>query len=384
MGLLRDLLMQSQKSRLDEQNASQLRQAAQQLGISIPSNITTEDGVKQYLQLASPQILAQRQSQGLRNMAVGQTLPSFASALRQYQSPQVTQKALSAVPLSGITPSALQQEPQASTLKLSQFVNETGQPIDQEKLMGTLFQKPDKAASEPKTYMAELISEADRQKLTGSKRIDFLKQAQVDLSGERVGAGVTARGTAKETLPLDEKSPFWIDPKTGDVAKPTMTMKEVKESGYVPITQSGLNASATARAALAQLQEYRELSNKLLVKKSGNLASDITRIKANKVKLLAMRQGGNEDAKRLEALFGAIATIARATGDTANIAVAEREFLKNFTPTEDDTVESAMAKADQAERILRAVVEGRGIPLAKPGKNASEMSNEELLKALGQ
>ena len=238
-----------------------------------------------------------------------------------------------------------------------------------------------KAADKYPGLEDDLEAEASRLGLKGAEKFRWKQQNRAEaagqITGKRSGAAAVGKHEAQETFELDEKAAFWIDPNTGERANAADTLKGVREKGFVPITQSGISSSATAKAALAQLEEYKELAPRLLVKGSGDTAKDIVRIKTNKARLFAKRQAGDPDAKRLEALFGAIATLARATGDTANVAVAERMFLKNFVFTEDDTLESATAKVDQAERILRAVVKGYGIPLPK---DTDAISLEDYLR----
>ena len=127
------------------------------------------------------------------------------------------------------------------------------------------------------------------------------------------------------------------------------------------------------------------MASKLLVHSTGNTATDLARIKGNKAVLAVKRNAGDPDARQLDALFGAITAIARATGDAANIAVPEREFLRNFVLTPDDSIESGNAVLDQAERILNNIITGHGIPVPEgKTKPTSEMSDEELLKELSK
>ncbi len=188
------------------------------------------------------------------------------------------------------------------------------------------------------------------------------RTATVETAGEVGEAGAAGAkigaNRAVQDLPLDAKAPNWINPKTLVPATGEMTPNSAKAAGFVPVSQSGLGAVGTARAAMTQLKEYRELSEKLLVSGKGDIG-DLFKVQGNRVRLSVLRGMGDPDAKRLDGLFGAIATLARATGDTANIAVQEREFLKNFVVTESDTIESAKAKLDQAERILTGVISGR-------------------------
>lgn len=199
---------------------------------------------------------------------------------------------------------------------------------------------------------------AQRQAVRTKEQVEAEKRSEAVGRGQALGAY-----GAKEVEQLNEKASFWINPTTGEPAQPTQTLQEVKAAKFVPITQQGLHASASARAALIQIQQYRELVPRLLPKSTGNVATDLLAVQSNRAQLAIRRAAGDPDARRFEALFGAIATLVRATGDNAgNVAVKEREFLQNFVATPQDTQESATAVLDQAEAILRSTIRSRGIP----------------------
>ena len=189
------------------------------------------------------------------------------------------------------------------------------------------------------------------------------ERRDVRKAGQKIQFSITEKQRAAEDAPLNEKSVFWLDPKTGMPASPEESRRDAKASGLVPITQKGLEATAMAGSALVQIGEYRSLVTELLPKRTGNVAADLTNVQANRLRLKVLRASGDPAAQRLEALQGAIATLARATGDTANVAVAERELLKKFVLTDNDTQESAIQKLAQAERILKSVGAGRNAPI---------------------
>lgn len=356
----------------------ELRRKTQAAGFYFPDSPVD---LKTALTMAQPLIESQQaaqkaeaETQTMASQATGQArglfetaLPTLQGALEKFHSPDVVARAKAAIPASGLQPQ------QGGMLTLARALEASKQPLTQEGFTSAVTggkRSIDTNLSALDLIARELgLENAASANPRQAMNINAIAQKRAaELSGQKAGAVETGKFSAAQKLPLEEKAAFWIDPKTGDMAKADDTPEDVKKKGFVPITQSGLGASSTAKAALAQLREYRELSNKLLVKQSGSTAMDIANIKSNQLKLSVLRQAGDPDAKRLEALFGAIATLARATGDTANIAVAEREFLKNFVPTTDDTIESAIAKADQAERILEAVVKGHGIPVPKTNK----------------
>jgi hypothetical protein len=193
-------------------------------------------------------------------------------------------------------------------------------------------------------------------------------------------AGREARAEAKSNEPVGKDAALWMKRDGTGPVDPRTPMREVMEIA-VPVTQSGVNAAASAKTALETLQEYRSLVKKLLPKSTGDSAKDLYAVQGNRAKLFLLEKAGNPDARRFSALKGTLATQARATGDTANIAVKERELLESFMATTGDTQESAEAVLNQAERILRSVAEGRGVPTKPPAVTAPGEDKEKQKKS---
>lgn len=129
----------------------ELRKATQGAGLFFPDAPVSLVDAKKYaeplLKKMADQQQAQSQSQVARNTAVGQSLPAFASALQQFQPPEVAQRALSAVPLSSIDPSILKQQPQANSLNLMSYMGGGGQPLSSQEFADRLMPKAEKEAS---------------------------------------------------------------------------------------------------------------------------------------------------------------------------------------------------------------------------------------------
>lgn len=230
------------------------------------------------------------------------------------------------------------------------------------------------------------------------KVLQAREQAKTDASIGAITERIIKQELAKLKVdqsikPLDEDARLWLNTH-GESAPPTFTKEQAKEAGYTPVTKQDIEAVTNAKSALLQIQEYRSLAGKLLVslEKKGHSTSSIfgmvnqfADIKTNQARIAFLDAMGDPDARALTGLFGGIAVMARATGDTANVAVAEREFLKNFAFTAGDSLESATAKLNQAERIFRGVVQNRNVPMspnpdipeANPGKGVKLSGKEQ-------
>lgn len=179
-------------------------------------------------------------------------------------------------------------------------------------------------------------------------------------------AGLTE---ATMKLPVLQKRANWVNPATGEFARESDTPDRLIQHGFRFVDDKARQATATSRAALAQLREYRELVEGLLpdVTETGGLTGwlqNVGTVQGNRARIAALRAAGDPAARRLEGMFGTIATIARATGDTANIAVQERRMLQESVVTPSDSKQSGLAKLDQLERVLKAVLAGWGTTVA--------------------
>lgn len=173
-----------------------------------------------------------------------------------------------------------------------------------------------------------------------------------------VGARLEAQFVAREDLPLNEKASFWMDPETFEIAHPNDTLRSVKDRKLVPVTEGVRNTLGSARAALVQINQYRRLIPKLLVKRTGNTALDLAKVQANALKIRAQAKAGDPDARLLTALQGAITVFARGTSADSRVSDAERRFLLAMTLSTNDTQESAQLVLDQADEVFRNVIKG--------------------------
>lgn len=179
------------------------------------------------------------------------------------------------------------------------------------------------------------------------------------------GGRAEALSEANRSLPVMAKHGNWINPNTGEFAKETDTPDQLVARGFKYVDDKARQATASARAALAQIRQYRQLAQSLLPDYiEGDTTGNLWRVQTNRGALALKRWSGHPLAQRLEGMYGTIAAIARATGDTANIAVAEREMLHNSVVVPGDTKQSAIAKLDQLQAILEDVQRGWGTTAA--------------------
>ena len=266
-------------------------------------------------------------------------------------------------PLEGAAPG-----PGKPTLTRSMVIGPTGKPTV------TFRQGPAAQSREAQSEAARTAKalEPEAAKLFPGDTLrqrQWINEQTNKLAGARAGEVKTGGALATEQLPLNEESKNWINPKSGTFADATMSRQDAKAQGYKFVSDKALQATSTARSALTQLDQYEELSKSLLTSikaptSTFGLMGNIAQIQKQRIGLWAKQMGGDPMARRLQGMFGTIATIARATGDTANIAVQERDMLKQSVPNEADSLESALAKVKQLRTILREVQKGWGTTAA--------------------
>lgn len=218
---------------------------------------------------------------------------------------------------------------------------------------------------------------------------DMIREARVASEQRQARiAGATTAGrleAERQTKRLGERAYLWLSTE-GDAAPPDMTEAQASAQGYKPVSAAMQQAATQARAVLARIPVYEKLIDKLLSKKidagggvTEAFANVVARVgTATAIKVLAT--GGDPDARQFEALEGLITTVARAAGDTGNIAVQERLMTLQAAATKWDSRESGHAVMQQLKEILTGLVRTRGIPMGGGDQGASRTITEDQLR----
>ena len=194
---------------------------------------------------------------------------------------------------------------------------------------------------------------------------------------KRLQAGATKTGTeqAEMDLPLREKAAKYIHPSTLQPASPDMSEKDAMAKGY-RVFQGGNPGQfvAMSRAAFNMMDRLEQLSSELLLSET---ASPSERGK-NWAKLQQEYYKGNN--AKVREFYGImksqLASLAKAAGDAANVAVPEQQFQEAFLPNGWMSFETAKGILDSRRALLRGTLEGalgtKAIPEARfPGAKSS-------------
>lgn len=173
-------------------------------------------------------------------------------------------------------------------------------------------------------------------------------------------AKATARGRvkgtaeAKENLPLGENAGRWVDPETLESANPKITAKQARTRGFRPLPPGAQpQFVAAARSASNTLDRLEVLVKKLFPKGQEGV---LGRAK-NFVRLQAGLIAADPDVVEFNAILNSnLAQFARASGDVANIALAEQEFQRTALPGFIDTRKSALRLIKSRKDIFKAIM----------------------------
>lgn len=175
----------------------------------------------------------------------------------------------------------------------------------------------------------------------------------------------TAKAKAKKTgtelaemgLPLRERAAKYIHPQTLQPASPDISEQDAIAQGY-RVFQGGNPGQfvAMSRSAFNMMDRLEQLAKKLLLPET---ASATERGK-NWSKLQQRYYAGNDpDVREFYGIMESqLATLAKAAGDAANVAVPEQQFQRKFLPDGWMSFETAKGILDSRRALLRGTLEG--------------------------
>ncbi len=215
-------------------------------------------------------------------------------------------------------------------------------------------------------------------KVITDKRNEALAARQTDpgkttMSDEARKAFDRRAGTlaANRAAPLGVNAIKFLNPDNFQSASPDMSENDAVKAGMRVVQSNNPQFVSASRAAKQILREFRELVPKLFTDKGGPRYSNFASIHLANL-------AGDADAGRFIALIESTrALFSRASGDVANIAVAEQEFQSAAIPGAGDSKRQAIAKLDQKERLLDNIVRAAlGLPLKSRKKDSVELGTK--------
>lgn len=208
------------------------------------------------------------------------------------------------------------------------------------------------AARELQTATGNLATEANR------------------LPGAAPGAG--ARGGPQPSLPFPlkpEMATHYLNRNTWQPPPPGMTSSQIQASGeYVQVPTARINSLSQGRVVKGMLDELESIIVKrpdlFPVKATGGTVLDDA-LRLGKAKGYSMIPGAKDydaDLARLSSLSITLPSAVKAFGDTANIAVKEREIAEQATGLRPGMQDAALARVDLIRRMINDSIQTAGFP----------------------
>jgi hypothetical protein len=162
--------------------------------------------------------------------------------------------------------------------------------------------------------------------------------------------------------PVDKSAPLYRHPITGAQANPVRTPTELMGKGYVTVKPDQVGTLNQLTLVESALDDINQLGNKVLREATGYTFLDAPKgVMQMGVMGIKKKMAGNVDLERLDSAIQRIqAPMNRLQGDTANIAVAEREMLSKSIFKDADTVESLNGKIKDIKKSLASVKKQMG------------------------
>jgi hypothetical protein len=163
----------------------------------------------------------------------------------------------------------------------------------------------------------------------------------------------TAQKEADRDQPVAEPQ-LWRDPFTGKAASGTQTTRELQEKKFVKLRPDQVETVNQLATIDEGLNKIKEISAKLLRPEKGSLAANTLAAVGQTAYLFMLRQSGNKDVLELDRNIAFLtAPLVKSQGDTANIAVAEREMIKQALVNNQASAEAVVANIEGLQASIK-------------------------------
>lgn len=195
----------------------------------------------------------------------------------------------------------------------------------------------------------------------------------------------TARKEADRDQPVTDPQ-LWRDPYTGKAASGTMTTREAQNQKFVKLRPDQVETVNQLATIDDGLESIKQISKKVLRPEKGSLAANTLAAMGQTAYLAMLRLSGNADVLKLDREIAFLtAPLVKSQGDTANIAVAEREMIKQALVNNQASSDAVIANL---EGLQASIKKARGMMGFSDVKELVErmveagMSDDEIKKAL--
>lgn len=215
---------------------------------------------------------------------------------------------------------------------------------------------PGELAAKDPVMFAQLRqrAEIDESKEIYSYQQDELLKRQLKGAAPIAALQETAKKEADRDQPVTEPQ-LWRHPETGKAASAAMTTRQAQNNSYVKITSGQLETLNQLEVIDTGLNEIKTLASKLLSPQRKTGMGEAWRAASQTAKLAFLRATGDPDVVKMDSIIDRLtAPLVKSQGDTANIAVAEREMFKKALVNNQASIESVLGNLDNVIKATRS------------------------------
>lgn len=212
-------------------------------------------------------------------------------------------------------------------------------------------------------------------------------QQQENLKRQIAAAGPvkTAQAEAERDQPVHEPQ-LWRDPYTGKAADPEMTTRQAQDKKFVKLRPDQVETVNQLTTIDDGLKVIEGVAKKILNPKKGTVPGEILRAAGQAAYMAYLRMTGDPDIVLLDSVVSRMtAPLVKSQGDTANIAVAEREMFAKALVNNQGSAEAVLANLQQIKDSIkrsRAMMGFKSKEELVQSMLKSGMTKDEIMKAL--
>jgi hypothetical protein len=174
--------------------------------------------------------------------------------------------------------------------------------------------------------------------------------AQQDAQAKRqinvAGPIVNEQAEAHRNQPVLEPQ-LWRDPVSGRAASPQMTENQARTQNFVKLRPDQVETFNQLSTIDNGLQEVKTLAKGLFTPETGSVGAEILRTVGQRGYLAYLRGVGDKRIVKMDSIVSRLtAPLVKSQGDTANIAVAERQMFASALVNNNASLEAILGNLD--------------------------------------
>jgi hypothetical protein len=188
----------------------------------------------------------------------------------------------------------------------------------------------------------------------------FQQDQQLKRQVAAAGPVKSAQIQAEQDAPVKEPQ-LWRDPLTGKAASADDSETKLRNQGFVKVRPDQIETINQLQTINSGLEDIKSLAEDLYMPKSNSTLGEVARAAKTRAKLYALRQIGDGRVVLLDSIITRLtAPLVKSQGDTANIAVAERQMFADSLLNGSASRESIQDNISNVQKALGEVRHSMG------------------------